>query len=168
MPNIHQELLIAAPAEAVYRAVTTEKGLSGWWTSGDVKAKPILKSIVHLPFGDGYVKEMQIEELESPSKLKWVCVKGVDQWVGTTLTFTIEEGTKNALLNAHFEIGGQASQADDKVQSLLVFHHDGWKDYTPMFAECSYTWGRFLRSVKLLCETGKGLPFPNQHKLGFE
>lgn len=40
----------------------------------------------------------------------------------------------------------------------LVFHHDDWKDYTPMFAECSYTWGQFLRSLNLFCETGKGRP----------
>jgi hypothetical protein len=61
------------------------------------------------------------------------------------------------------EISGQIEQQINEESTLLIFHHDDWKDYTPMFAECNYTWGQFLRSLKLLCETGKGTPFPNQH-----
>ena len=38
------------------------------------------------------------------------------------------------------------------------------QEYTNMYAECNYTWGQFLRSLKLLCETGKGRPYPYQHR----
>jgi hypothetical protein len=59
--------------------------------------------------------------------------------------------------------GQLQQQRDINKGTLLIFHHDDWKAYTPMFAECSYTWGQFLRSLKLLCETGKGRPWPKQH-----
>jgi hypothetical protein len=62
-------------------------------------------------------------------------------------------------------MGGQVEQMrKNEKATLLAFHHDGWKEYTPMFGECSYTWGRFLRGLKLYCETGKGLPWPEQHE----
>lgn len=56
----------------------------------------------------------------------------------------------------------QQQKKGEKV-TLLIFHHDDWREYTPMFAECSYTWAQFLKSLKLFCETGKGRPWPNQH-----
>jgi hypothetical protein len=71
---------------------------------------------------------------------------------------------KGALLSSHPELQDQIRQAGNEEQTLLIFHHDDWKSYSPMFADCSYTWGQFLRSLKLLCETDKGQPWPNQHR----
>ena len=31
--------------------------------------------------------------------------------------------------------------------TILTLHHDNRKDYAPMFAECNYTRGQFLRSL---------------------
>jgi hypothetical protein len=58
MPNIHQEVLIAAPAKTVYDAVTTSEGLSGWWTPNS-KATGQLGSIASFPFGPDYTKEAE-------------------------------------------------------------------------------------------------------------
>jgi len=162
MPNIHQALLIAGPAETVYRAITTQEGLAGWWTP-DVTAKPEVNSVAHFPFGPSYFKEMKITALAPSKAVAWDCIKGADEWVGTTLCFKLESGEKEALRRSHPEQAGQLQQAKDAPQTLLSFSHDGWKAYSPMFAECSYTWGQFLRSLKLYCETGKGRPWPNQH-----
>jgi len=166
MPNIHHELLIGVPAEKIYRAITSQEGLSGWWTPG-TSAKPELDSVAHFPFGPEYFKEMKIKELKPSTRVKWICTTGADEWIGTTLSFELQFGDKEHLLNFHPEIEGQIQQQNkgDKG-TLLIFHHDGWKEYTPMFAECNYTWGQFLRSLKLLCETGKGRPWPDQHRTG--
>lgn len=32
MPDIQNVVLIGAPVEKVYNAITTQKGLSSWWT----------------------------------------------------------------------------------------------------------------------------------------
>jgi uncharacterized protein YndB with AHSA1/START domain len=163
MPNIHQEVLIGAPAEKIYNAITSPEGLSAWWTPGST-AKTEVNSIARFPFGADYHKEMKILELKPSELVKWKCLAGENEWIGTTLTFQLNAGNKKNMLDSHYEIPGQVQQQKNADQlTLVIFHHDNWKDYTPMFAECSYTWGQFLRSLKLYCETGKGKPWPKQH-----
>ena len=165
MPNIHQELLIAASPEKIYDAITTPQGLSAWWTPG-ATAKPELNSIARFPFGPDYFKEMKIVELQPTTYVQWNCIKGAAEWIGTNLSFQIDPGDKKILLNAHPEALGQVQQQNNfEKGAMLIFHHDNWKEYSPMFAECSYTWGQFLRSLKLYCETGKGMPWPDQHRV---
>lgn len=165
MPNIRHTLLIGAPAEEVYDAIASQKGLSAWWTP-EVKAKPELQSIAHFAFGPDYFKEMQITELQPPRLITWRCITGVDEWVGTTISFGLEAGRRDDLLQAHPEAEDQVKQLRSDTQTLLNFSQDNWREYTPMFAECNYTWGRFLGSLKSLCETGKGRPWPRQHLEG--
>jgi uncharacterized protein YndB with AHSA1/START domain len=163
MPGIHHELIIATPAERIYHAITTSEGLAGWW-SPDASATPSLDSVARIPFGPNYFKEMRIVDLTPFTRVGWKCVAGTGEWVGTTLSFQLHTGDKNSLLEAHPEILGQVQQQKDfEVGTLLIFHHDDWREDTPMLAECNYTWGQFLRSLKLFCETGKGRPWPNQH-----
>lgn len=140
--SIYHRLLIEAPVEKVYQALTTQEGLAGWWTP-DTLAKPEVGSILRFAFGPDYFKEMKVEELKPYSKVKWLCIKAYEEWVGTTLTFELEPHRKGC---------------------ILFFHHDGWKNYTPEFASCSYDWALFFRSLKFLCETGKGFPYPDFNK----
>ena len=165
MPNIHHELLIRATAERIYKAITSEDELSAWWTPG-TSAKPELNSVARFPFGPEYFKEMKIVELDPSRRVKWKCLKGDNEWIGTSISFTLEQGNKQTLLSSHGELEGQLQQLKNvDTGTLLIFHHNDWKEYTPMYAECNYTWGQFLRSLKLLCETGRGRPWPDQHSV---
>lgn len=164
MPNIRHNLLIGASAEKVYKAITTEEGLSAWWTP-NIKAKTEVNSVARFPFGNDYYKEMKILDLIPSELVKWNCINGDTEWISTDISFTLISSNKKNLLNTNPEILGQIEQQSSEEGTILIFHHDNWKDYTPMFAECNYTWGQFLRSLKLLCETGKGRPWPNQHHL---
>jgi len=162
MPNIRHKLLIASSQEKVYDAITSQQGLSAWWTP-NTNAVPEVNSISRFTFGSGYFKEMKVVELKP--LIKWVCIAGAGEWIGTTISFELQGGDKETLLSSNPEMGGQAEQQDGNDQcAILNFRHDGWKDHTPMFAECNYTWGQFLKSLKLYCETGEGRPYPNQHK----
>jgi uncharacterized protein YndB with AHSA1/START domain len=165
MPNIHLELIIETPVEKIYSAITSQEGLSAWWTPG-AEAKPIVDSIARFPFGPEYFKEMKIVALTPPEQVKWVCITGTPEWIGTKISFTLQAGSNRTLLNSHPELQDQIRQKMKAFEdgALLTFHHDDWKEYTPMYAECSYTWAQFLRSLKSLCETGKGRPWPNQHR----
>lgn len=140
--SIFHRLLIEAPVEKVYHAITTQQGLAGWWTP-DTIAKPEIGSISRFAFGPAYFKEMEITDLKPYSLVKWRCIKGFDDWMGTTLTFELEPHQKGC---------------------VLLFHHDGWEAYTPEFASCSFDWALFFRSLKFLCETGKGFPYPEFNK----
>jgi uncharacterized protein YndB with AHSA1/START domain len=163
MPDIRQNLFIAKPIDTVFSAITTEQGLSGWWTP-KVTASPTLGSVARFGFGPSYIKEMLIDEIEPPHSLRWRCVAGTEEWVGTVLTFQLFGGPRTTLMKSHPETQGQIEQAGAfKAGTILCFAHSDWRGLTPMFAECSYTWGRFLHSLKLLCETGRGHPSPHEH-----
>jgi uncharacterized protein YndB with AHSA1/START domain len=163
MPNIRHELFIGASGQKIYDAITGQKGLSAWWTP-DVLAKHDVDSIARFGFGPVYFKEMKIAEVKPGQKVEWECVKGAEEWIGTKIFFELKEGKKEALLNEHSELSDQMNQHKKTNGTILMFRHDNWKEYTPMFAECNYTWGQFLQSLRLFCETGKGKPWPNQHQ----
>jgi len=165
MPNIRHELFIGVSAEKMYTAITSRDGLSAWWTP-DTDAKHELYSVARFGFGPHYFKEMKIAELKPYERVVWDCIAGADEWVGTTISFTLQPGGKETILNSHPEIKDQVhQQRDGDNATVLIFDHYNWREYSSMFAECNYTWGRFLRSLKLFCETGRGLPWPNQHRI---
>lgn len=139
---ICHRFLIGAPAETVYAALTTQEGLAGWWTP-DTIAKPEVGSVSRFAFGPDYYKEMRVEVLQPYSKVEWLCLKAFEEWIGTTLTFELEPRANGC---------------------ILFFRHDGWKEYSEEFASCSFDWALFFRSLKLLCETGKGIPYPEFNK----
>ena len=160
MPNIHQAVLIGASAKKVYAALTTQEGLAGWWTP----AATTDGETATFPFGDSYFKLMKVTSLIPNQQVNWLCLEAADEWIGTTISFQLYAVKKEKLYKEHPELSDQLNQLKGTDETtLLVFYHDGWKDYTTMFAECSYTWGRFLYSLKLFCETGKGSPWPRQH-----
>jgi uncharacterized protein YndB with AHSA1/START domain len=165
MPSIRHEVLIGAPAEHVYRALTTQEGLAAWWTP-ESRAIPARETIARFGFGPDYFKEMIITGLEPSKTVDWHCVKGADEWVGTTISFELHPGDPQTLSKSHPELADQIQQQNGSAQdTLVVLQHDGWREQTPMFAECNYTWAQFLRSLKSLCETGEGQPWPHQHAL---
>jgi uncharacterized protein YndB with AHSA1/START domain len=163
MPDILHQLIIGASAEVVYNAITTAEGLAAWWTPLTT-ARPEVNSVSRFAFGTAYFKEMRITALQPAELVSWECMTGFSEWVGTNISFRIHAGDRSSLLNAHPETAGQIEQLDQQSGVLLVFGHHNWRNHTPMFAECNYTWGLFLRSLKLFCETGKGRPWPDQHR----
>ena len=163
MPNIRHELTIGAPAERVYAAITTQEGLSSWWTP-DVETSAAVNSIARFGFG-GYEKEMRIDELTPNKRVQWHCLKGEQEWVSTTLTFELLGGDGEAILRDRPEAKDQVGQQGEGEMTLLMFSQENWKAETPMFAECNYTWGRFLRSLKDYCEGRRGTLWPHQHSI---
>lgn len=166
MPSIRHEVLIGATAEKIYAAITRQEGLSAWWTP-DTQAKAERGSVSRFAFGPDYFKEMKVTALEPFEQVKWTCITGAGEWVGTTISFQLHAGDRDSLFISHPEAIDQIRQTrNGDAGTLLILHHEGWKEYTSMFAECNYTWGQFLRSLKLLCETGTGRPWPHQHSSG--
>jgi uncharacterized protein YndB with AHSA1/START domain len=139
---IYHRLLIKTPVETVFEALTTQKGLAGWWTPYTT-AVPEMGSIATFRFAPDYQKEMKIVELQAYTKVKWKCIQGYDDWIGTTVSLSLEPHLKG---------------------TDLFFRHEGWQSYSRDFASCSFDWALFLRSLRLLCETGKGMPYPDFNK----
>lgn len=163
MPAIRHNIFIASSAQTIFEALTKEDGLSAWWTP-ETRAKAEQGFVCRFSFGPRYFKEMQIAGLDPNRTVEWLCVWGAHEWMGTTITFNLHEGTVKELLKHHPETEGQIQQRHQhKGGTILRFVHDNWNEESPMLAECNYTWALFLRSLKLFCETGKGTPWPGQH-----
>ena len=137
MANIRHNLTIAAPVQKVYEAITLEDVLKGWWTY-DANAKPEEGHINHFKFGVAYVNKMKVLQLDAPKEVHWECIDGDREWIGTKLSFVLQER---------------------KNDTFLEFSHLNWAEESEFFGFCNHHWGRFLDSLKSLCETGKGQPF---------
>jgi uncharacterized protein YndB with AHSA1/START domain len=137
--SIRQLVRIQSSPEKIYSAITTQEGLSSWWTP-KVTARPKVDSIASFHFGPSYAKEMKIVKLTPNKEISWKCTSATEEWLDTDLHFFLrpyENGTE------------------------LFFEHNNWRDFTEMFSQCSFDWAMFLRSLKLYCETGKGKPYPD-------
>ena len=141
VPDILHQVVIEAPARAVYRALTEPDGLAGWWTT-DVDAEPELGSVADFGFDSrSTVFKMKIEELEEQEFVRWHCVGGQPEWEHTEITFDLSEET-----------------SDGAVQTILYFAHRGWESTDGILAMCSFEWARNLMSLKAYVETGHGSP----------
>lgn len=135
MEKIRINVTIKASSKLIYRALTTEDGLSGWWAKQTI-AKPEIGFLNTFTFGT-FVNKMKVAELTSDKKVIWECVASTDEWIGTFISFELE---------------------DKGEKTLLRFAHSHWKKMTDMFAGCTYDWARFMASLKAFCETGAGKP----------
>ena len=131
---------IAAPAEKIYDALTTEEGVRGWWTT-DVKMDSRVGGKAIFAFmGHSVEFQMRIEQLTPPSLVRWQCVGGSSpDWVGTTQEFRLEP-------------------ADDG-EVLLKFCHGGWKSGGDHCYYCNTTWGHLLVTLKNYAERGVKQPY---------
>ena len=58
------------------------------------KARAESDSIARFPFGPDYFKEMKIIDLKPFKQVRWTCMKGADEWIGTTISFELKPGDK--------------------------------------------------------------------------
>ncbi len=139
MPHIRHLIQIDTSPGTIYSAVTTREGFAAWWTT-DVEVKAGDESNLRLYFGPDYFKEIKQVEVLANRRAVWKVIAGHPQWVKTELVFNLRHDGKS---------------------TQLFFEHNGWKDYTDLYSQCSYDWSIFLRSLKAYCETGTGKPFPD-------
>ena len=148
MVNIIHRIGIKASPTQVYAALENISGLSSWWTQ-DVNGSADLGGNIEFIFRaeNGDLKgsmTMQVEESTSPDFLRWRCVDGPAEWIGTDITFEL-------------------SQQGD--QTILLFGHRNWREAVEFTAHCSMKWATFLLSLRSYVETGKGRPSPLDLKI---
>ncbi|MGC4102451.1 SRPBCC family protein [Ferruginibacter sp.] len=136
MTDIKHKLVINSTADNIYNAITTQQGLENWWAKQTV-AKPEIGFVNVFVFGT-VKNEMKISTLVPNKKVEWEIIASTGEWVGTTISFELE--------------------AKDNNKTIVRFDHNGWRAVTDLYAECNYTWARFMMSLKSYCETGTGSP----------
>ena len=135
MAEIRLNVVVKATPDKVYQAISTQEGLTGWWAKQTI-AKPEVGFVNTFAFGT-VRNEMEVTRLTPHKKVEWKCIHSNEAWIGTNISFELEE---------------------KEGRTLLRFTHAGWREAADFFAECNYAWGRFMTSLKSYCETCTGTP----------
>jgi uncharacterized protein YndB with AHSA1/START domain len=138
MPDILHRVGIGAKAERVFEALATVDGLRGWWVSTAAgQGRP--GGVIDFGFC-----RMEVLESAPGRRIRWRCVQGPEEWVGTEVSFDL-------------------AWKDD--QTFVVFKHAGWREPVEFMHHCSTKWATFLLSLRDLVERGKGAPYPQDLKI---
>ena len=128
---------IAAPADKVFGAITTRAGLAGWYTP-EVNVEG---ASIELRFGQLMTLRFIMEDVEKNRRIVWSGVDVPDDWKRSRITFTM---------------------AGNGDTTQLTFIQDGLPSEYPDLGVFSYLWAQYLRSIKVLLETGTGEPFGSE------
>jgi uncharacterized protein YndB with AHSA1/START domain len=142
MPDILHRIGISATADQVYQALSTLDGLSRWWIVGTTGDPGVGGTIHFHPDGGGFA--MKVVESTPHERVKWTCVGGPPEWIGTDLTFQL---------------------ASKEGQVFVLFTHANWKEPVEFMHHCSTKWGTFMLSLKNWVERGEGHPHPYDVKI---
>jgi len=131
-------LEFTAPPEAVFAALTTLRGVAGWWTDATGDGGP--GGELRFFFGDDVPAVMRVDEA-TPTLVRWTCLSyaPLPDWAGTTITFALSPRSD----------GG----------SELAFQHRGLTPQVECYAMCKDGWDHFLPSLRAYVETGQGNPW---------
>lgn len=148
MVDIIHRIGIKSSAEKVYSALTAIDGLAAWWTrlvTGESTVGGNLTFKFRNPEGDliGSML-MEVKELKPDKFVRWRCIDGPSEWIGTDITFEL-------------------SLQDGQI--ILLFGHRNWREATESTAHCSMKWATFLLSLRELVESGNGRPAPDDLKI---
>ncbi len=148
MADIIHRIGIRSSASNVYKALSTIEGLANWWTD-EVEGEERIGGKIEFTFRSETGEEigkmvMEVQELNPQKDVRWRCIDGPAEWIGTDITF-------------------QLSQQD--AQTIIIFGHRNWREAVEFTAHCSMKWAVFLLSLREYVETGKGKPSPHDLKI---
>jgi uncharacterized protein YndB with AHSA1/START domain len=137
-PDYQKTIRVQAAPQAVFDALTTESGLSAWWTpatgSGDTGGE--LRFFMSAP--DPLL--VHVDQATRPTTVAWTVTECSFEpdWVGTRPTFTITP------------VEGDASE--------LEFRHVGLTAELDCIDMCTSGWNHYIASLRDFVETGRGNP----------
>jgi uncharacterized protein YndB with AHSA1/START domain len=136
--TILHAVVIHASASDVYNALTTEAGVTGWWTT-KASLEDGEGGVIRFTFHGDFNPHMKQVTLVPNRLVQWQCVSGHDNWHDNTLTFTLTPKDNDTLLL--FRQDYERALPDD------------------VYGTYNFNWGYYLGSLKALCEDGRGTPF---------
>ena len=141
MKTIHHVVDVDAPPDGVWAALTERDQMARWWTTKVAAGPAVTGADIEWTFAGDFNPVMRITALDPPHTLGWRCVSGHDPWRDNDFRFELE-----ALDGAH---------------TRMRF----WQEYATELSDDAYgtynfNWGYYLESLRLLCATGTGKPYP--------
>ena len=143
MVDILHRVGAEASSDAVFDALTTIEGLSGWWTT-ETSGDGDVGGVLAFRFGEKGGFDMNVVELDHGKHVLWEVVDGPEEWIGTRVDWELRE-------------------ADGRT--TVLFRHLGWREPVEFMHHCSTKWASYLLSLKSSLETGTGTPHPRDVKI---
>jgi uncharacterized protein YndB with AHSA1/START domain len=144
MADIRHRVGIDVPAERLYQILTTRHGLAEFWTR-EVDGDPGEGGTLSFSFGTPEpAAVMEVTGVTPDRQVRWTCVAGAPDWIGTQVTFDLQPGDG---------------------ETVLVFTHADWRDASDFMAHCSTKWGYFILGLKTWLEGGKPPAYPDDTKI---
>ena len=138
MKKILHAFDVDVPREKVFAALTTQPGLSGWWTT-EVSLEKGEVTRIRFHFADDFNPCMEVIQLEPNQIVKWKCIEGHANWLANIFSFTLKESG---------------------AQTRVVFTQDYARELSDDdYGSYNFNWGYYLESLRVYCETGEGKPF---------
>lgn len=130
---------IKSGIEDVFKAVSTENGIRGWWClecSSEEKLHGVSKMNFH-PGGKLFEMKFITEGLLENKLVLWKCIGNTNpQWLDTEVSFEMKPSVNSVELK--FSHKKFPKGYDSKMENI--------------------NWGKFMDSLKSYCETGTGNP----------
>lgn len=133
------EVVIDASPDAVFDALTTRHGISGWW--GPVKGDPTAGGEFTFRPMINIEKLFRVDSAERASTVQWTVLECefLPEWPGTTI---------------HYDLSPAADGG-----TRIEFKHVGLTPQLECWDLCDSGWQRSLASLVAYLETGQGTPF---------
>jgi hypothetical protein len=132
---------IAMPVGSVYEIMTTLGGLRSWY-SRDITGDPKKGGELKLGFGPDQATYVTVTDYRKNKMLTWTVLRS---------TFSKDASEFPTVIRIDF--------AESPSRGTLIsFTQGGWSEITEFYRINGYQWEKALKSLKLVCETGRGEP----------
>ncbi len=139
MADIHLQVTTTADDKTAYAALTSPEGITGWW-SRRADVPTAVGEVIRMTFPEAPMTwDLRIDELDEPHRVRWHCVGGPPQWIGTDVAWEV----------APADGGGTVIRLD----------HTGFAEVDDMFRNVTYGWGQMLRHLQAYADTGRPAPY---------
>jgi hypothetical protein len=85
--------------------------------------------------------DMKVTEVKENESVTWEIVESPHGWVGNKISFNLDE---------------------NEGKTRVRFSHNGWAEQEDFYAICSFTWVRYMESLRQYCQTGTGEAFGSE------
>jgi uncharacterized protein YndB with AHSA1/START domain len=139
MADMHHLIQIDhVEAPAAYAALTTQDGITGWWTSRADVPGARAGQVLRMSFPDAPITwDMRIDKADAPTLVEWECIGGPPGWEHTRVGWGVEATDAGAVVR---------------------LDHTGFPEVDDMFRIVTVGWAQMLLSMKAYLESGVRKP----------
>jgi len=138
MADIAMQVEVAAAPGDAYQALTTTDGVAGWWTTRN-ETSGVVGKVNRYWFPDAPMSwDLEVAEARPGEVLRWRCVGGPPEWIGTQVQWTLRPSEKG---------------------TVVLLDHTGFEEVGTMYRNVTFGWAQMLDRLQRYLATGTPAPY---------